>query len=55
MPHTARELDFGLTLHDQRIASALLSRFADHHQVADAVTLVLGILASEAPQVETPC
>jgi hypothetical protein len=38
-----REFDLGAPLHDQHIAPTPL-RFADHHQIAHAVALVLGVL-----------
>ena len=43
VPHAVREFDLGTSLHDQDIAPTLLG-FADHHQIAHAVTLVLGVL-----------
>ena len=43
VPHGVSKIDFGAALHDQHIPPAPL-RFADHHQIAHAVTLVLGVL-----------
>ena len=43
VPHAVREFDLGAPFHDQDIAPAPLG-FADHHQIAHAVALILGVL-----------
>ena len=44
MPHAVSEIDFGAMFHHQDLAPSPL-RFADHHQVTDAISAVFRVLA----------